>query len=114
MFAGGIVFIDRMLGILPAQLSTSTDWIKSFDAMAALAPGLVVPGHGKPAGFDRARADTRDYFVALREGVRAVLDRKGDLNAAAKIDQSEFSRLAGADQLAGKNAQAVFAEMEFE
>lgn len=113
-FAGDIVFHDRMLGILPAPLSTSTDWIEAFDAMAALTPRIVVPGHGRPAGLDRAKSDTRDYLVALREGVQSVLDDKGDMNTAAKIDQSKFSRLIGADQLAGRNAQAVFAEMEFE
>jgi glyoxylase-like metal-dependent hydrolase (beta-lactamase superfamily II) len=114
VFAGDIVFTDRMLGILPAPLSTSADWIKAFDAMAALEPRSIVPGHGKPASLDRAKADTRDYLVALREGVKVVLDRKGDMIAAAKIDQSKFARLTGADQLAGRNAQAVFAEMEFE
>ena len=114
VFSGDIVFHDRMLGVLPEPLSTSADWIKAFDAMAALAPSIVVPGHGKPAGLDRAKADTRDYLVALRQGVKDVLDRKGDMIAAAKIDQSRFRRLTGADQLAGRNAQTVFAEMEFE
>lgn len=114
VFAGDIVFNDRMLGILPAPLSTSADWIKAFDAMAASAPRIVVPGHGRPAGLDRAKADTRDYLVALRDAVKRLLDAKGDMSAAARIDQSSFTRLAGAAQLAGRNAQAVFAEMEFE
>ena len=114
VFAGDIVFMDRMLGILPAPLSGSADWIKSFDAMAALNPKIVIPGHGKPGTLAKARAQTRDYLAALRKGVRAVLDRNGDMNAAAKIDQSVFAALVGADQLVGRNAQAVFAEMEFE
>jgi glyoxylase-like metal-dependent hydrolase (beta-lactamase superfamily II) len=114
VFAGDIVFHDRMLGILPAPLSTSADWIKAYDAMAALQPKIVVPGHGRPAGLEQSMADTRDYLAALRDGVKGVLDRKGDMTAAAKIDQSRFSRLTGADQLAGRNAQAVFAEMEFD
>jgi glyoxylase-like metal-dependent hydrolase (beta-lactamase superfamily II) len=114
VFAGDIVFTDRMLGLLPPPISTSADWIKAFDAMAALAPEIVVPGHGRPTTLDRAKADTRDYLTALRGGVKGVLDRKGDMNAAAKIDQSQFLRLTGADQLAGRNAQAVFVEMEFE
>ena len=114
VFAGDIVFHDCKLGILPAPLSSSADWIKAFDAMEVLAPSSVVPGHGKPASLDRAKADTRDYLVAHRQGVKSVLDAKGDMNAAAKIDQSRFSRLTGADQLAGRNAQEVFAEMEFD
>jgi glyoxylase-like metal-dependent hydrolase (beta-lactamase superfamily II) len=114
VFAGDIVFMDRMLGILPAPLSASADWIKSFDAMAALNPKIVMPGHGKPGTLAKARAQTRDYLAALRKGVRVVLDRNGDMNAAAKIDQSAFAGLTGASQLAGRNAQAVFAEIEFE
>ena len=62
----------------------------------------------------QARADTRDYLVHLRSAVKNVIDRKGDMLEAGKIDQSAFLRLVGSDQLAGRNAQAVFAEMEFE
>ena len=113
-FAGDIVFTERMLGILPAPLSTSADWLKAFDVLAALSPKIVVPGHGRPGSLERAKSDTRDYLSALRDGVKAVLDRKGDMTAAAKIDQSAFARLVGADQLSGRNAQAVFAEMEFD
>jgi glyoxylase-like metal-dependent hydrolase (beta-lactamase superfamily II) len=114
VFSGDIVFTDRMLGILPMPLSSSADWIKAFDAMAALAPATIVPGHGRPATLAQARADTRDYLAHLRDGVKRVLESKGDMNAAAKIDQTRFSRLTGADQLAGRNAQAVFIEMEFD
>jgi glyoxylase-like metal-dependent hydrolase (beta-lactamase superfamily II) len=114
VFAGDIVFTNRMLGILPSPLSTSADWIKAFDAMAALTPTTVVPGHGRPTTLAEAKADTRDYLAHLRTRVKRVLDAKGDMNAAAKIDQSAFSRLTGADQLAGRNAQAVFVEMEFD
>jgi hypothetical protein len=62
----------------------------------------------------QARADTRDYLEHLRSAVKGVLDRNGDMIVAGKIDQSKFMRLIGSDQLAGRNAQAVFAEMEFE
>jgi glyoxylase-like metal-dependent hydrolase (beta-lactamase superfamily II) len=114
VFAGDIVFTSRMLGILSLPVSASADWIKAFDALAALSPVTVVPGHGRPTTLAQAKADTRDYLVHLRTEVKRVLDAKGDMNVVAKIDQSAFSRLAGADQLAGRNAQAVFAEMEFE
>ena len=33
---------------------------------------------------------------------------------AAKVDQSKFKHMEQFDALAGRNAQAVFAEMEFE
>lgn len=113
-FAGDIVFAERMLGLLPQPISSSKDWIASFDALAELKPAIVVPGHGRPVLLAQARADTRDYLEHLRTAIKGVLDRNGDMIAAGKVDQSRFMRLIGADQLAGRNAQAVFAEMEFE
>lgn len=113
-FAGDIVFAERMLGLLPQPISSSKDWIASFDALAELGPAIVVPGHGQPVPLAQARAYTRDYLEHLRTAIKGVLDRNGDMIAAGKIDQSRFMRLLGADQLAGRNAQAVFAEMEFE
>ena len=36
------------------------------------------------------------------------------LHAASKVDQSGFKNLGLFDSLAGRNAQAVYAEMKFE
>ncbi|MGE4257510.1 MAG: MBL fold metallo-hydrolase [Xanthobacteraceae bacterium] len=113
-FAGDIVFAERMLGLLPLPISSSRDWIEAFDALAALDPAMVVPGHGRPVTLAQARADTRDYLLQLRTAIKSVLDRNVDMLSASKVDQSAFTHLIGADQLAGRNAQAVFAEMEFE
>jgi hypothetical protein len=103
--------IDALVGELGQRSPTN---LGNNATLAALAPSIVVPGHGKPAGLDRVRFDTRDCLVALREGVKGVLDWSGDMAAAAKIDQSRFACLTGAEQLAERNAQAVFTEMEFE
>lgn len=114
MFAGDIVFMDRMLGILPAPVSNAGDWIKAFDAMAAMAPGIVVPGHGWPNSLSQATAQTRDYLLHLRDNVQKLVKAGGTMTEAARIDQSAFAKLAGADQLGGRNAQAVFQELEFD
>jgi glyoxylase-like metal-dependent hydrolase (beta-lactamase superfamily II) len=55
LFAGDLVFMDRMLGIWPH--SDIRGWRATFHAMAALEPTLVVPGHGDPG--DLAKAWTR-------------------------------------------------------
>lgn len=114
VFGGDIVFMDRMLGLLPAPLSHAGDWIAAFDAIAALDPRVIVPGHGRPAAPERARAQTRDYLVHLRDAVRAVVKAGGTMTDAARIDQARFAHLAGADDLMGRNAQAVFQELEFD
>ena len=111
-FAGDVVFLDRMLGVLP--YSNSAGWIAAFKALEVLDPRIVVPGHGRPAPLSEARAETFDVLVNLRSEVGAVLERGGDMTAAADIDQSEFADLPNFETLSRRNAQAVFMEMEFE
>ena len=114
VFSGDIVFMDRMLGLLPAPVSHAGDWIAAFDAMAALEPAIVVPGHGRPGPLARAAVETRDYLAHLRDAARKIVKGGGTMTDAARIDQARFLYLAGSDQLAGRNAQAVFEELEFE
>lgn len=112
VFAGDIVFVDRLLGVL--DFSRSKGWMAAFEAIAALAPDHVVPGHGRPTTLARARAQTYDYLALLRERVGAYAKAGGDIIGAPKIDQSAYRDLPGFEDLAGRNAQAVFSEMEFE
>lgn len=55
-FAGDIVFTERLLGVL--EFSQSKGCVEAFDAMAALDPLQVVPGHGAPTTLERATTDT--------------------------------------------------------
>lgn len=114
MFAGDIVVVERMLAILPAPLSTSADWLKAFDVMAAFVPTIVVPGHGQPVTLQKANYDTRDYLQHLRTAVKSVIERKGSMIDAGRVDQSKFSHLVGSKEIAGRNAETVFVEMEFD
>ena len=112
VFAGDIVFVDRLLGVGPQ--SNSAGWVTAFEAMAALAPAHVVPGHGRPTTLAGAKAATLDYLVALRRRIRDLLDRGGGLAEAPKVDQSAFAGLAQFDALAARNASQVYTEMEME
>lgn len=112
VFTGDIVFVGRLLGLL--DVSDSAGWIESFDAVAALDPRIVVPGHGPALTLEAARADTRDYLAHLREVMRAHIDAGGDIIGAVEVDQSAFSHLDQFDALAGRNAQMLFQQMEWE
>ena len=112
VFAGDIVFTERLLGVL--EVSSSAGWLEAFEAMAALSPLHVVPGHGNPTTLERARADTYDYLGNLRDRMRAHIDAGGDIIGSVEVDQSAFSHLEQFDMLAGRNAQAVFQQMEWE
>ena len=112
MFAGDIVYTERLLGVGPQSHAGS--WIKAFEAMAAHAPEHLVPGHGRPTTLARAKVDTLDYLIHLRTRVKALIDKGGTLAEAPKLDQAAFARLEQFDSLAPRNAAQVFTEMELE
>ena len=112
VFTGDIVYTERMAGVI-AQ-SSSSNWIEVFDLMAAREPRYLVPGHGSVTNLERARRDTRDYLVFLRTEVADFIDAGRDLSEIGSIDQSDWTYLLNHEQLAGRNAQQVFTEMEWE
>jgi len=112
LFAGDVVYLERMLGV--GGQSDSNGWLEAFTAIESLAPEVIVPGHGKPSGLAEARVQTRDYLVFLRQAVGDLIDAGGTLADVGKIDQSRFAHLAVAGQIAGRNAHQVFQAMEWE
>jgi glyoxylase-like metal-dependent hydrolase (beta-lactamase superfamily II) len=111
-FAGDVVYVERMLGVMP--MSKSGHWIEAFDTLAELQPNWVVPGHGHAVTLDKARAETYDYLVFLREAVGKMLEEGVGMERVGEIDQSAFSHLKVYEQIKGRNAQQVYTEMEWE
>jgi len=112
MFTGDIVYIERMLGV--GSQSNSKSWLEVFQTMAAHKPRYLVPGHGHLTDLSRARKDTYDYLVFLRKSVADFMDSGGDISAIGNVDQANFSHLQNFEEIAGRNAQQVFTEMEWE
>lgn len=112
MFTGDIVYTQRMLGVGPQ--SNSKSWVDVYQAMAAYQPTHIVPGHGQATDLSKANADTYDYLVFLRKSVSAFMENGGDISEVGGIDQSKFSYLQNYETLAGRNAQKVFSELEWE
>jgi glyoxylase-like metal-dependent hydrolase (beta-lactamase superfamily II) len=113
IYTGDIVYTERMLGVI--TISHSGKWVQVFDKLAQLDPNTIIPGHGRPTNLERARKETRDYLFYLREEIGKSLERGDTLqDAVEKIDQSRFKHLANFDQLARRNANQVFLEMEKE
>ena len=112
-FAGDIVYLDRLLGVLP--VSNVKNWLASFDALAALQPRIVVPGHGAPATLDKARKETRDYLARLRGHMKKAVDAGDDIQAAIQsLDDREHAYLAVYPELRGPNASRAYLEAEME
>lgn len=112
MFAGDIVYMERILGIGPQ--SNSLEWVASFEALAALNPSHIIPGHGAPTDLAGATRDTYDYLINIRSKMAAYIEEGGEIIDSVKIDQSAFSYLENYEGLYGRNAQEVFSQMEWE
>lgn len=112
-FAGDLVYMDRLLGVMP--MSNVGRWLASFDALQALAPLIVIPGHGAPATLDKARRETRDYLAGLRAHMKKAIDAGDGLQAAIdKFDDKAFAYLPVYQELRGANASRAYLEAEAE
>jgi glyoxylase-like metal-dependent hydrolase (beta-lactamase superfamily II) len=113
LFSGDVVYVDRLLGVLP--MSQTKAWLDSFAAIEALQPERIVPGHGRVCDIDQARRETRDYLAALRAHMKRAVDEGQDMSSAVRsFDGSDFARLLNAQELMPGNASRVFLELERE
>lgn len=112
VFAGDIVFNDRALGI--QYTKDVKGWIATFEALSALNPEWVVPGHGEAGNLAKAHKDTYDYLVFLRDEVSRIVEQGGSMTDAGEIDQSKFNYLQQLDTIGAKNALWIFETLEFE
>ena len=113
LFSGDIVYVERMLSVIP--VSNSQAWVKAFQVIEDLAPRHLVPGHGKVSTVDVARADTADYLLAIRAHMKKAVDEALDLSTAVKSFNAEtYMRLLNAADLMPGNASRIYLELERE
>ncbi|HBU29933.1 MAG TPA: MBL fold metallo-hydrolase [Thiobacillus sp.] len=112
VFSGDLVYVDRLLGVLP--WSSVKNGQQAFQALAALKPVRIVPGHGRVCDLAQAQRETGDYYDFLAgkvgaaaremEPLAATLDRYADLPA--------FRHLENYDDLHRANMNRAFVEFE--
>lgn len=113
LFTGDVVYVNRLLGILP--VSRSKAWLATFAEIEDLMPGVLVPGHGDVTDVATARADTQAYLLALRAHMTKAVNDGTDISAAVKaFDARPFTRLLNAAELMPGNASRVYLEIELE
>lgn len=112
-FAGDVVYVDRLLAVLP--VSSTRAWLDAFEALEQWAPQRIVPGHGRVTDLATARRQTRDYLVALRLHMKRAVEQGFDLGEAVKsFDARPFLHLSNASELHPGNANRTFLEVERE
>jgi glyoxylase-like metal-dependent hydrolase (beta-lactamase superfamily II) len=113
LFAGDVVYVDRMLGVLP--VSSTRRWLDTFAVIEQLNPQVLVPGHGSVTTVATARADSQAYLQALRAHMKRAVDEGIDVSAAVKsFDAAPFMRLLNAAELMPGNASRTYLEIERE
>jgi len=113
LFTGDVVYVERMLGVLP--VSNTRRWLETFAVIDQLQPARVVPGHGPVTDVATSRADTQAYLLALRAQMKKAVDAGTDMSVAiTTFDAKPFARLANAAELMPGNASRTYLEMERE
>lgn len=115
LFAGDVVYVDRMLSVLP--VSNTRSWLRTFTVIEDLQPQHIVPGHGRVTNLAGAQAATRDYLLALRAFMKKAVDEGTDVSAAAKAfnalpSSAPFARLRHGPDLMPANASWTYIEIE--
>jgi glyoxylase-like metal-dependent hydrolase (beta-lactamase superfamily II) len=113
LFSGDVVYVDRLLGVIP--VSQTKPWLATLAEMERLMPARIVPGHGRVTDLATAQADTRDYLMALRSHMKKSVDDGLDISAAVKaFDARPWLRLLNAAELMPGNASRTYLELERE
>ena len=113
VFSGDLVYVDRLLGVIP--VSNTRAWLATFAALEALAPAIIVPGHGRVTTLPVAQAQTRDYLTALRAHMKKAVDDGADISQAIQsFDASRWATLQNAAELLPGNASRTYLELERE
>jgi glyoxylase-like metal-dependent hydrolase (beta-lactamase superfamily II) len=113
LFAGDVVYVDRVLGLHP--VSNTRNWLESFAVIDELKPPIIVPGHGNVTNLATAQLQTRDLLLALRAHMKKAVDDGVDLSAAVKsFDGKPFAHLKHADVWIPQLANQTYLELERE
>ena len=111
LFTGSVTSQDQIPLLRDGRLA---DWLAALDAIAALAPRAVVPGHGPAPAPDAVRA-TRDYLVQLDLEVRRLYREGASLmEALDRAEQPDFAHWAGYGTVHRKNVQQHYLAVELE
>ena len=112
LFSGDLVYVDRLLGVLP--MSSVRQGQKAFHRLAALKPKAIVPGHGRVCDLAKAQAETGDYYDFLSEKIGAAAKDREPLDATLNkyADLPRFKGLENYDALHRANMNRAFVEFE--
>ena len=112
VFTGDLVYVDRMLGVLPQSNVRQGD--QAFARLRTLAPQQVVPGHGRVTDMAQAQKESGDYYRFLIDNVGAAARNMDPITDT--LDKfaapAQFKHLQNFDELHRANMNRVFVDFE--
>lgn len=111
-FTGDLVYVDRLLGILPQSNVRKAH--AGFERLRSLAPRHLVPGHGKVTTLKQAQLETGDYYAFLIQQIGSAARNMDPMSEtlAKFASHPQFSHLQNFDELHRANMNRVFLDFE--
>lgn len=111
LFTGDLVFLERMLGVLP--FSNAASWARALDILHKLKPRILIPGHGGPGSVADAQRDTGAYLNWLIENIRPEAENWTPLEEVEKkFADAPFKFLLNYDLIHKKNVIRTYLQLE--
>lgn len=112
VFTGDLIYVDRMLAVLP--WSSVKNAQSAFHALEVLKPAHIIPGHGRVCDLAQAKRDTGDYYDFL---VKKLGTAAKDMEPMEEVlsrfaDMPIFKHLENYDSLHRANMNRAFTEFE--
>jgi len=112
VFSGDLIYVDRLMGVLP--WSSVQNGQRAFKALAALKPARIVPGHGRVCDLAQAQRESGDYYDFLADKVGAAAREMEPLSETLDryADAPAFRHLMNYDDLHRANMSRAFTQFE--
>lgn len=111
-FTGDLVYVDRLLGVLPQSNVRKAN--QAFARLAALSPKHVIPGHGRVTNMAQAQKETGDYYQFLIANIGAAARNLEPMSETLDkfASPAQFKHLQNFEELHRGNMNRVFVDFE--
>jgi len=111
-FTGDLVYVDRLLGVLPQSNVRKAH--QAFERLRALSPAHVIPGHGRVTNIGQAQKETGDYYQFLITNIGTAARNLDPMSETLDkfVSPKQFMHLQNFEELHRGNMNRVFVDFE--
>ncbi len=111
-FTGDLVYVDRLLGVLPQSNVRKAH--QAFERLRTLSPAHIVPGHGRVTNIGQAQKETGDYYEFLMANIGTAARNLDPMSETLDkfASPKQFMHLQNFEELHRANMSRVFVDFE--